>query len=732
MQHPILTVLRDAPEFRRMEDALSRSCGPVAAFGLQESHKAHIAAVLSLSHTVLLVSATDTGAARLWDSVRGYLPDASLFLPRETPLVHVMNASSERAGSRASALSSLLFRENRLVICSMGALLQRLAPRDVYVSQCVRLKTGDETSPRALVQRLAAAGYERVELVEGRGQVASRGDLVDVYPPDARYPIRVEFWGDTIDQMRDFDPITQRSVEQRTEALLPPAYETPQTEQAIARALRHAADKIGFETQVELWQQGLPAAGADAMLPLLYPKLDTLLDYLPESAVLVLDEPARLEEAAKTAEMTFAESVTAMLERGEGDAAQGKLQLGAEETLSLLNTPRTAACYALTRPHHAFPPKEIVQFLARPAPQYMGDTEELLRDVRLWKQTGEAALLFAGEHAKPLFEQLAAAGAEVAFSETLTRPPVRGEVLVTGDALLGSEDKLRANENSFDSVVAAQGYAYPLANFRELFSQDDYTTVNLESVLKDDSTDKLDGRLYNFRGPTSFVNILLAASVEHANIANNHYIDYGVSGRRSTRDTLQRAGIAYSGYTYTHIFEKDGVKIGFAGIRESMWHQNRATMTNEIKALKKAGCDYIVYACHWGTEYAENHNDIQKLMATYAIDAGADCVIGTHPHVVQGVEVYNGKPIFYSLGNFVFGGNLNPTDYDGLVVQLTLHFDHQVCDDVQARLIPILTSGVQDGTTNFQPVMAEGEEKDRILNRIQQDSPAEISEIMTF
>ena len=436
MQHPILTVLRDAPEFRRMEDALSRSCGPVAAFGLQESHKAHIAAVLSLSHTVLLVSATDTGAARLRAARRGEPPDAALAQPRDTPLVHVMNASSERAGSRASALSSLLFRENRLVICSMGALLQRLAPRDVYVSQCVRLKTGDETSPRALVQRLAAAGYERVELVEGRGQVASRGDLVDVYPPDARYPIRVEFWGDTIDQMRDFDPITQRSVEQRPAALLPPAYETPQPEQASARALRHAADMIGFETQVELWRQGLPAAGADAMLPLLYPKLDTLLDYLPENAVLVLDEPARLEEAAKTAEMTFAESVTAMLERGEGDAAQGKLQLGAEETLSLLNTPRTVACYALTRPHHAFPPKEIVQFLARPAPQYMGDTEELLRDVRLWKQTGEAAVLFAGEHAKPLFEQLAAAGAETAFTETLTRPPVRGEVLVTGDALL--------------------------------------------------------------------------------------------------------------------------------------------------------------------------------------------------------------------------------------------------------------------------------------------------------
>ena len=281
-------------------------------------------------------------------------------------------------------------------------------------------------------------------------------------------------------------------------------------------------------------------------------------------------------------------------------------------------------------------------------------------------------------------------------------------------------------------MVKAQGYDYPLKNLAALFAADDLTTLNLECILKNDSSDKLEGRLYNFRGPTDFVQILTVSSVEHVNIANNHYVDYGYSGRRTTRATLEQAGVPYSGYTYTWIYEKDGVKIGFGGIRETIWHQDRSVPGKEIKALRKAGCDYIVYACHFGVEYAPNHNEEQQLIARSIIDAGADCVIGHHPHVVQGIEIYNGKPIFYSLGNLVFGGNLTPTDYDGLVVQLKLHFDQQVCTDVSAQLIPIMTSGVRDGSTNFQPVIAQDADKTRILERIQQDSEITITENLQF
>jgi len=152
----------------------------------------------------------------------------------------------------------------------------------------------------------------------------------------------------------------------------------------------------------------------------------------------------------------------------------------------------------------------------------------------------------------------------------------------------------------------------------------------------------------------------------------------------------------------------------------------------EIKALRKAGCDYVVYTCHFGVEYEQNHNEIQTLIARSVIDAGADCVIGHHPHVVQGIEIYNGKPIFYSLGNLLFGGNLNPTDYDGLVVQLHLDFYKQACTNVSATLIPVMTSSVQDGTTDFQPVIAQDEDKARILNRIQLDSEIAINEKLSF
>ena len=313
-------------------------------------------------------------------------------------------------------------------------------------------------------------------------------------------------------------------------------------------------------------------------------------------------------------------------------------------------------------------------------------------------------------------------------------PPPETTIVITlaGDALLGSEDSVRRKENSFDSVVNARGYDYPLQHFAPLFSADDVTYINLECVLKDNSQDKTEGRMYNFRGPTAFAQILTAASVEHVNIANNHYIDYGFSGRRTTRAALEAAGITYSGYTWTWIYEKDGVKIGFAGIRETTWKQDRTQPVQEIRALQEAGCDYILYACHFGTEYETAHNALQTEMAHAILDAGADCIVGTHPHVVQGIESYGGKPIFYSLGNFVFGGNLSPTDYDGLAVQLTLHFDHGGCDGVQARLLPLMTSGVQDGTTDFCPVLAEGADAERILARIQADSALHIADEMVL
>lgn len=302
---------------------------------------------------------------------------------------------------------------------------------------------------------------------------------------------------------------------------------------------------------------------------------------------------------------------------------------------------------------------------------------------------------------------------------------------VAGDCVLGSEEKTRASPASFDSVVAEKGMDWPFSGLEELFGADDLTLVNLECVLKDSASGKTPDKWYNFRGPTGFAEILSLGSVETVNIANNHFIDYGTRGRTSTQKTLEEAGISYSGYESLYVAEVKGVKIGFGGIRETRYHQDRSVMQKDIEALRAKGCDVVVYSCHFGAEYERTHNDAQTQMARQAIDWGADVVVGHHPHVAQGVEAYHGGVILYSLGNCVFGGNLELTEFDGLAARLSFWFKQGVYQGAEVTLVPILTTGSQPAN-DFRPVPAQGEDKARIMGKVQNDSELLLADILFF
>lgn len=307
------------------------------------------------------------------------------------------------------------------------------------------------------------------------------------------------------------------------------------------------------------------------------------------------------------------------------------------------------------------------------------------------------------------------------------------EIVLTlgGDCVLGTREKWKGNPDTFDAVIAEKGYTWCFEKIAEPFQSDDTSLVNLEGTLQEGSEGHQRGKQYTFRGEPGYTEILKAASIEQVNIANNHYIDFGRPGRESTRAALEAAGIAYSGYTYRYIFEKDGYKIGFAGCRETTWLERKTPMYNDLKALKKAGCDVIVYSCHWGKEYSPTHNRTQERMADYAIRHGADIVVGTHPHCVQGVERRGGGVVLYSLGNLVFGGTHEMTTFDALVVRATLSFGENGYEGVTLRLLPVLTSGDRP-KNDFRPVWAEGEDFERILQLIQDDSELEIAEEMWF
>ena len=187
---------------------------------------------------------------------------------------------------------------------------------------------------------------------------------------------------------------------------------------------------------------------------------------------------------------------------------------------------------------------------------------------------------------------------------------------------------------------------------------------------------------YTFRLPTERVSIFKEMGIDLVTLANNHALDFGTDALVDTLDTLDQAGILHVGAGRNLdeakepvIAELKGMKIGFIGasrvIPETSWNATStkpgmlvtydpALTVQEIEKLDEV-CDYVVVYVHWGIERAEHPEEYQRTMGRQYIDAGADLVVGSHPHVLQGIEYYEGKPIVYSLGNFVFGSSIPRT-----------------------------------------------------------------------
>ncbi len=302
-----------------------------------------------------------------------------------------------------------------------------------------------------------------------------------------------------------------------------------------------------------------------------------------------------------------------------------------------------------------------------------------------------------------------------------------------GDAVIGTREVWMKREDAFPACLEANGMAYPFSGLQQVFAHDDLTMVNLECVLKSNKAGEDKEKWFRFRGMPSWAQVLNEGSIEHVNIANNHYIDYGAAGKKSTREALTEAGIPYSGYGFTYIYEQDGHKIGFAGIRETTYFQVRGQIAEDIRALREAGCEVVVYTCHWGVEYSAAHNDIQMEIARVAVEAGADLVIGGHPHVVQGISVMDGTPIIWSLGNLMFGGTIELTEFDAMLVRSRFVFEEGAYKGCALELLPILISGkAAEGLNDYRPVISDGADKYRVLQKIQADSDFPITQEMWF
>jgi poly-gamma-glutamate synthesis protein (capsule biosynthesis protein) len=288
-----------------------------------------------------------------------------------------------------------------------------------------------------------------------------------------------------------------------------------------------------------------------------------------------------------------------------------------------------------------------------------------------------------------------AAGTEPVYDiantqETEPEPEAYDYILsFAGDCTLGTLLEWQTGVDEAFPGVVGDNYAYPLSNVEAIFQNDDFTMVNLECALTD--SDDAIYKKYRLKGDPAYAAVLSGGAVDAVSLANNHSGDFGAEGLADTRAALTSEGIRYGETGGPLVIRLEGgMTLGivcYNTVENALSASNRlALIAADIQACEGAGCDFILAFMHWGWEYYTEPEAWQVQLAHEMIDLGCGLVIGSHPHILQKIENYNGTPILYSLGNFCFGGNLNPDDKDTAIVQATVRYD---AENAAAKLVKL-------------------------------------------
>lgn len=272
----------------------------------------------------------------------------------------------------------------------------------------------------------------------------------------------------------------------------------------------------------------------------------------------------------------------------------------------------------------------------------------------------------------------------------------------------------------FEEVIGTN-YNKVFAKMPE-YQQVDLAMINLENPLTR-ATLAMPGKQFNFKAEPEAVEVLTSGGVDIVSVANNHTMDYKAEGLIETLETLDAAGIQYVGAGKDSIearrptiIDVKGKRIGYlsywgeeygAGIdKPGVNNIDEKNIAEDIQAIRDQ-VDWIVVNYHWGQELADFPADWQVTLAHFSIDQGADLVVGHHPHVLQGAEIYKGRPIAYSLGNFIFGGN-SRTDYDTAVLKVALNENQ-----MKVEFLPVEVK-------NYQPQVVQGDRAKQVLQHVTQ------------
>ena len=449
----ILFMLKTIPEYASLVEGMKLG-QPAAVTGIGQINRSHIIAGLSadVKKPLVILVQDDMAAHRMQEELKCFLhTDAPILPSRDLTLYDAAVVSRAWEQKRLRQLYVLGRGDTPIQIMSWESASQRTLPPAVLSAATLHLETGKEYSVDKLVSALVSAGYSRCGMVEGVGQFAVRGGIVDLFSPAEEKPVRMEFFGDELDTMGYFDPGTQRREENITAATILPISETlphchPGGMEGLCKDLRNLISRqrrhkninepliATLSKDLEKYENELHNTASDRYMSLIYPEFSCALDYVSRDSILVLCDHSSLQRAARTRTEELGMQLDSMLQAGlvVGELCDFALQW--EDFCTRLRGKTVAYFDAFGG--SAYPddclPKQLLPITAKQLPGYGGSMDTVVSDLKYYQKMEFGSMVLCGtrRRAELLQQMLQEKGVGAFLCIPLTTLPKPGQILL--------------------------------------------------------------------------------------------------------------------------------------------------------------------------------------------------------------------------------------------------------------------------------------------------------------
>ena len=453
---PLIT----SDKFSSIKSDIEEKDNLVEISGLSESSKAYFVNSVyeSFDKPVVIITHNDMEAKNLYEDLNLYTSNVSYFPAKEVVFYNVDAISGDLRWARLRVIKEILERKKGIVVTSIDSFASAYTPKKLFKDHKLSLKVGKEVSFEEISKVLVEGGYERVEIVEGKGEFSLRGGLLDVFPPDSVYPYRIELFGDEIESIRTFNVESQRSIDKVKTLKIFPAKEMIVNENVIEEALnfmqseleeviKNSSDKKRIEKiktivnrNMEVFRETNTFETIDSYLPFLYKNSETFFDYL-DKYMIVLDDRVRTLGKLDSTYTEFNENYSIFLERGDILPSQSNLLIPKEKLISLLEERVDIVLEEISKNSESLNTDSKYEIRGASINHYQGQLDILIDDILAKKSLGYRTVILSGTRPRGerLVDTLRERGIESTYKDQIDEIQF-GEVVITfGNLLKGFE-----------------------------------------------------------------------------------------------------------------------------------------------------------------------------------------------------------------------------------------------------------------------------------------------------